>query len=97
MKSELEKLLTRIKRSNEKHFKYEDINILINDCEAFLKKLFNALEVEKELVEDLEDKYCELISKYVDFEIALKSIANNACCDTCQEAKLIAEKALNNN
>ena len=37
----------------------------------------------------------EEIDRNLDLLLALKTIAANTCCDSCQEAKLVAEKALN--
>ena len=40
---------------------------------------------------DLPDKAADRIEK---LEAALRSIAANACCDSCREAALVARKAL---
>lgn len=40
------------------------------------------------------DKRARLMECAPAFLAALQSIASNTCCETCQEAKLIAQKAL---
>lgn len=40
------------------------------------------------------DKRARLIECAPVFLVALQSIANSTCCDTCQEAKRVAQQAL---
>jgi len=40
------------------------------------------------------DDVLEAIQRIKQLEAALRSIADNSCCDTCREAALVARKAL---
>lgn len=52
-----------------------------NDTRAYCKVL------DLEILSDDRERY----------KMALESIAKNSCCDTCQEAKLVAINALKDN
>lgn len=42
----------------------------------------------------MAEGFLEAVDKFAPAVEALTSISNNSCCDTCQEAKLVAIKAL---
>jgi len=48
----------------------------------------------KEELEELLPRKAAEIERVVKLEAALKSIAKNGCCDSCQEAKLVALETL---
>ena len=43
---------------------------------------------------ELAGRYDEAAERIEKLEAALRSIAANACCDSCREAALVARKAL---
>ena len=47
-----------------------------------------------EKIQKLINQNYQLTTKVAELEAALRSIAKNTCCDTCQEAKLVALNAL---
>ncbi len=63
---------------------------LYNDLS--INSSFNAMSVPNRKLRQLLDAYdrCKKLTE------AMESISKNSCCDTCQEAKLVALKALEN-
>lgn len=45
-------------------------------------------------IEKLEDELHHCFHRINELQAALRSIAANACCDSCREAALVARKAL---
>jgi len=80
----------------------QELMVRHKDAQAEIAKLKNADSVQKRLLDEKIDDCVKWMEDCDELQCRverlrgyLKSIASNACCDTCQEAALVAKSGLN--